>query len=133
MEPITEENVIIYGNISADERKKKVADIYVLLDFLLEGKIAHCNLSVRQLSIGMSALPRRIKDLKDYMGVKIEPQDPHAPKRKITRADGTTYRIREYFMTKENIAAYKRDHLGEKAVYPKARKMQTGKNARLAA
>ena len=70
------------------------AQVYRLRDWLMEGKRVTCDVARLQLGIGGSALPRRVKDCRDYLYMQIKAR--WVP---YLTSMGTKTRIREYYKT----------------------------------
>ena len=100
------------------EWKKGIDGVYRVLYTLLNGQKVNFKASPHEYGIAMSALPRRMKDIRDKMGAIVEP-GINAKLDKEYNADGTHYYLRNYWMTPENIERFKRENFGVKTNWDK--------------
>jgi len=114
-----ETEIILKGDFTNEIALNASPQVYRLRDFLLDGKRVTCDVARLNLAIGGSALPRRIKDCKDFLNMKIDSRwKPYKT------AYGVKTRIREYSMTEENIKEYLETKIELKIVYPSRKKLQ---------
>ena len=107
-------DIQVYGDITTPTRRSIKRQVYKVRDFLLEGGRLTVEIGTKRLNIGGSALPRRIKDCRDVLDMKIQARwIPYLT------AENVKTKIREYWMDLDDIAAYAKENSSRMMVYPR--------------
>ena len=108
------DNIEVKGESTPQIRRNSKRQVYKVRDFMLDGGRLTCDIATRRLNIGGSALPRRIKDCRDVLEMKI-----HARWKPYLTAENVKTKVREYWMEPEDIQVYLLEKAKKQMTYPR--------------
>ena len=108
------DNIEVKGESTPQIRRNSKRQVYKVRDYMLDGGRLTCDIATRRLNIGGSALPRRIKDCRDVLEMKI-----HARWKPYLTAENVKTKVREYWMEPEDIQVYLLEKAKKQMTYPR--------------